>query len=76
MGNIRGINWTTAKMKAAALWNTLAAIQIFIGIVLVALEDGAVGAEEVAPIVTGLLTMAVTVYRVWKVPNTQKSVGA
>lgn len=68
------MTWTTAKMKAAALWNSIAAVQIFIGVLLTVLEDDAVGPEEVAPIVTGLITMAVTVWRVWKVPNEQKTV--
>ena len=69
------MEFTPAKAWVAALGNTLAAIQIFLGIVLLSLEDDAVTVEEVAPLVTGFLTMAVTVWGVWKKRNEPKPVG-
>lgn len=58
-----------AKAVMAALWNTIAAIQIFLGVVLTATDDGAVDITDVAPLVTGGLTLGVTVYAVWKTRN-------
>ncbi len=58
-----------AKAVVAALGNTLAAVQIFLGVVTVATSDDAIGVGDVAPLVTGGLTLCVTVYAVWKTRN-------
>lgn len=57
------------KAVMAALWNTLGALQIFLGVVLTAMDDGAVDVIDVAPLVTGAMTLYVTVYAVWKTRN-------
>ncbi len=58
-----------AKAVAAALWNTLAALQIFLGVVMVATDDGALDVTDVAPLITGAATLYGTVYAVWKTRN-------
>lgn len=67
------LTFTTAKAKVAAVWSTLAALQVFLGALLVVLEDNQVGAEEITPLITGALTMGVTVWRVWATPNTLRT---
>ena len=64
------------KAVMAALWNILAAAQIFLGVVLTATDDGAVDVTDVAPLVTGGLTLVVTVVAVWKTRNDPVSVEA
>lgn len=58
-----------AKAVMAALWNSIAAAQIFLGVVLTATDDGAVDLTDVAPLVTGGISLCVTVYAVWKTRN-------
>lgn len=57
------------KAIVAALWNTAAALQIFLGVILTATDDGAVDVMDVAPLLTGALTLAYTVRAVWKTRN-------
>lgn len=60
---------STAKAKVAAIGNTLAAVMIFIGVLAAAMGDDAITAEEITPLVVGFVTLATTVYAVWRVPN-------
>lgn len=63
------MKFTAAKAKVAAVLNTLAAIQIYLGVVATALGDDEIGFEEITPLVTGAITLGVAVYGVWKTKN-------
>jgi len=63
------------KAVFAAIGNTLGALQMFLGVITVASSDDAIDVSDVAPIVTGGLTLAVTVYAVWKTRNAVKTVA-
>ncbi len=64
-----------AKAVVAALGNILAAAQMFLGVVTVAASDDAIDVLDVAPLVTGAVTLVVTVYAVWKTRNEVVSEG-
>jgi len=64
-----------AKAVVAALGNSFAAAQMFLGVVTVATSDDAVTLLDVAPLVTGFVTLWVTVYGVWKTVNEPKTVA-
>lgn len=61
--------FSKAKMYVAAVGTTLTAVTTALAVVSVAIGDDAVSMEEVSSIVTALLTMGLTVWGVWKVPN-------
>lgn len=63
------MKFTTAKAKVAALMNTLAAVQIFLGVVATTVGDDRIDLVEVSPLVTGIITLGITVYAVWKTEN-------
>jgi hypothetical protein len=63
------LTFTAAKAKVAAVWATLAAIQVFLGLVMTVLDDDKVGADEVTPLITGIISMGIGVWRVWATPN-------
>lgn len=60
---------TAAKAWAAVIGGTLTAILLFLGVLNPALDDGQISAGEITPLVAGLVTLASTVYAVWKVRN-------
>lgn len=63
-----------AKAVVAAVGNSLAALQIFLGVVTVATSDSAIDVVDVAPLITGAVTLGATVYAVWKTVNEPKDV--
>lgn len=60
---------TAAKAWAAAIGGTCTAILLFLGILNPALEDGEISTAEVVPLIAGIVTLASTVYAVWRVRN-------
>lgn len=61
--------FTKAKMYVAAVGTTLTAVTTALAVVSVAIGDDAVSIEEISGITTALLTMGLTVWGVWRVPN-------
>lgn len=58
-----------AKMWAAAIGSTLTAILVFLGVLSPALDDNQLTVGEVTPLVAAVVTLASTVYAVWRVRN-------
>lgn len=60
---------TSTKAIVAGIGGTLAAIITALMVLGSALEDGNIGAGEVAGLVTAVVVMVSTIYGVWRVPN-------
>lgn len=60
---------TAAKAWLAALGTTLTAVTTALATVQLVLSDDAVDLAEYSTLVTAAVTLAATVYAVWRVPN-------
>lgn len=66
---------TKAKTYAAAVGATLTALAVALPVVNDALSDDRVDGGEIATLITAAITLAGTVYAVWRVPNrTQQNI--
>lgn len=63
------MNFTKAKMWAAAVGATLTALMTALATAQVALDDGALDLGDVGLITTAVVTLGSTVYAVWKMEN-------
>lgn len=63
------MNWTKAKMWAAAIGSTCTAIVVALGPLQGALADGHIDTGEAAGLIGVAVTLVGTVYAVWRTPN-------
>jgi hypothetical protein len=59
----------SAKAVIAALGGTLTALMVVLATVSIAAQDDVFDAGEIGSITTAVMTFALTVYAVWRVPN-------
>lgn len=59
----------TAKAVVAAIGSTLTALMAALTTVTFVLDDDAVDLNEISSLVTAALTLGVTIWAVWRVPN-------
>jgi hypothetical protein len=59
----------TAKAVVAAIGATATAVMTAVATAQVVLDDGALDAGEYGTLTTAAITLAVTVWAVWRVPN-------
>lgn len=63
-----GLKVTNWKAYAAAIGGTLTALTTALATAQVVLADGAVDLSEISTVALAVVTLATTVYAVWKVP--------